>query len=80
MDMTSHLSDAYDAFSSSCFSFFALGSNDDVSNESDDEVSGSGFTSGSYSFPFISKNSVGCVSSSKYVTRVSSSKSVARSS
>ena len=56
--------------------FFALESYDDVSNESDDEGSGSGFTSGSCSFSFFSKYSVGRVSNSKSVGRVSISKSV----
>ena len=60
------------------FFFFALESNEDVSNESDDEGSGSGFTSGSCSFLFFSENYVGHVSSSKYIVSVSSSESVGR--
>ena len=48
MGLTSHISDAYDTFSSSCFSFFfALESDEDISDESDNEGSESGFTSGS---------------------------------
>ena len=55
------------------FFFFALESNEDVSDESDDAGSGSGFTSGLYSFLFFSENSVGRVSSPKSVGNVSSS-------
>ena len=49
MGLTTHLSDAYDSFSSSCVSFFfALEFDVDFSDdESDNEGSGSGFTSGS---------------------------------
>ena len=47
MGLTSHLADAYDAFSSFFFFFFALDSDQDISDESDNEGSGSGFTSGS---------------------------------
>ena len=47
MGLTSHLSDACDAFFSSCFFFFALESDEDESDESDDGSSGSRFTSGS---------------------------------
>ena len=47
MGLMSHIFDAYDTFSSSCFFFFALEYNEDISDESDDEGSGSGFTSGS---------------------------------
>ena len=47
MGLMSHLSGAYNAFSYSCFSFSSLLSQyEDVSDESDDEGSGSGFTSG----------------------------------
>ena len=77
MGLTSHLSDAYNAFSSSFFSPFALESDDDVSDESYDEGSGSGFTSGSScSFSFFPENSFGRVSSSKTVGCVSISESV----
>ena len=58
--------------------FFALESDDDVSDESDDEGSRSGFTSDSCSFSFFSENSVGRVRSSKFVGSVSSSGSVVR--
>ena len=60
------------------FFFFSLESNEDVSYESEDEGSGSRFTSDSCSFSFFSENSVGRVSSSNSVGRVSSSKSVGR--
>ena len=43
MGLTSHLSDAYDGFL--LFFFFALQSDEDVSDESENERSGSGFTS-----------------------------------
>ena len=56
--------------------FFDIESNEDVSDESDNAGSGSGFTSGSCSFSFFSENSVGCVSSSESIGRVSSSKTV----
>ena len=48
MGLTSRLSDNYDDFSSFlCFFFFALESDEDVSeNESDNEGSGSRFSSG----------------------------------
>ena len=55
------------------FLFSTLESDEDVSDESDNEGSGSGFTSASCSFLFFSENSVGPVSSSKYVGSVSSS-------
>ena len=48
MGLTIHLSDAYDDFSLPNFFIFALDSNEDASKESDDESSGSGFTSDSY--------------------------------
>ena len=60
------------------FFFFALEADEDISDESDDKVSGSGFTSGSCSFLFFSENSVGNVSSSGSVGRVSISGSVGR--
>ena len=79
MGRTSHLSDAYDAFSSSCFYFSSLLSPMKMSlDKSGDEGSGSGFTFGSCSFLFFSENSVGLVSSSKSVGCVSSSKFVGR--
>ena len=53
MGMTSHLYYAYDDFSFVIFFFFALESDDDVFDESDDEGSGSGFTSGSYVSSFF---------------------------
>ena len=59
-------------------SFFALESDEDVSDESGNEGPGSGLTSGSCSFSFFSKNSVAHVSSSKSVGSVSSSESVGR--
>ena len=48
MGLMIHLSDAYDAFFFILFFFFALDSNDNVSDESDDEGSVYGFTSGLY--------------------------------
>ena len=69
MGLTSHLSDAYGAFPS-CFFFFALESDEDISDESDDECYGSGFTSGPCPFLFFSKNSVGSASSSESVGSV----------
>ena len=54
--------------------------NEDVSDESDDEGSGSGFTTGSCSFLCFSENSVGRVRTSKSVGSVSSSESVSRAS
>ena len=60
------------------FFFFALESDKDISNESDDEGSGSGFTSGPCSFLFFYENSVGCVMSSKSVSIMISSESVGR--
>ena len=49
MGLTSHLSNAYDAFSSLCASFFlALESDEDNSDESDDDGSGSGLLPSSY--------------------------------
>ena len=48
MGLTSHLSDAYDDFYSSCVFFFALESDEDASDKSDDEGSGSGLSSDLY--------------------------------
>ena len=48
MGLTSHLSYAYDDFYSLCASFLlALESDDNYSDKSDNDGSGSGFTSGS---------------------------------
>ena len=76
MGLTSHLSDAYDAFF--ILFFFTLEYDDDVSGEYDDAGSAFGFTSGSCSFSFFSKNSIGRVSISKSVGRASISESVGR--
>ena len=81
----SSLTDGSDESSFRClrrFFFFLLlffcahESDDDVSDESDDEGSGSGFPSGSCSFSFFSKNSVGRLSSSKTVGSASSLEAV----
>ena len=50
-------------FSFLLFFFFALESDEDVSDEYGDKGSGSGITSGSCTFSFFSENFVGRVSS-----------------
>ena len=78
MGLTSPLSDAYDTFSSCFYFFFALESDEDISDESDNEGSGSRFTSGSCTLSFFSEKSVGSVSSPGSVGHGGISKSVGR--
>ena len=85
-ELESSLEDGSDESSFRCLRrfFFLLRflfdrkSNEDISDESDNEGSGSGFTSGLCSFSFFSENSVGSVSSSESVGTVSSSEPVGR--
>ena len=72
MGLTSHLSDAYDAVSSSCFSFSSLLSPMKMSlTNMTMKVLGPGSPPVHALFHFFSENSVGRVSSSKSVGHVS---------
>ena len=74
MGLTSHLSDAYDNFSSSCLSFSLLLSPIKMSlTNLTMKVLGPDSPPVHALFLFFSENSVGRVSSSKSVSRVSSS-------
>ena len=84
MGLTSHISDAYDAFSSSCVFFFALESDEYFSDESGDEVSWSRFTYGfclssCFELSIDRVNGLLCKVVIKSVGRVSGIVSVSRS-